>query len=376
MTWTCIAVLPNIRLDDPVEGGRIAMASTQDGRVAGAVKQHPSLGDFLSRFYDTHNNRITPSVLLWDAATESDVPRFDAVCSFRDAVAVSHVLLARAGTMIASYPPPTQWMDSFSIFPWMLTRDHEHIVCQTPAVHGLHDITSFRGQTLPELVERSLSARDLDRPLFDALIQKWNEVYLTGADTHPHTALFRSLNMAFRAGAIPGGMDATTYDYGRSLALWVSAFEILAHPGGSGKADLLKVYELLEKAPYEIRSVSNALYAAYDNRNKQTAPKRNLACWLYGEIYQARNDFLHGNPLPPDRLLINASGRHLLSYAPPLFRLALAATLDIRWTKPQPPIADAEASGQWISHQIDFLNPQRVVERALATSLVPAPAEP
>lgn len=376
MTWTCIAVLPNIRLDDPVEGGRIAMASTQDGRVARAVKQHQSLGDFLSRFYDTHNNGITPSVLLWDAATESDVPRFDAVCSFRDAVAVSHVLLARAGTMIASYPPPTQWMDSFSIFPWMLTRDYQDIACNTPAVRGLHDIKSFRGQILPELVERSLSAYDLDRPLFDALIQKWNAVFLKGADSHAHTALFRSLNMAFRAGAIPGGMDATTYDYGRSLALWVSAFEILAHPGGLGKADLLKVYELLEKAPYEIRKVSDAVHAAYHNRGKQAAPKRNLACWLYGEIYEARNDFLHGNPLPPDRLLIKASGRHLLNYAPPLFRVALSAALGIRWMKPQPPLTDAEASGQWISDQIKFLDPQRVVERALATSLVPAPASP
>jgi len=375
LTWTCIAVLPNIRADDPVEGGRIALASALDGRVAAAVTRHPSLGDFLSRFYDTHNNRITPSVLLWDTATESDLPPFEAVCGFRDAVAVSHVLLARAGTMIASYPPPTQWMDSFSIFPWMLTRDYQDIACNTPAVRGLHNIKSFRGQIVPELVERSLSARDLDRPLFNALIQKWKEVYLQGADTHAHTALFRSLNMAFRAGAIPGGIDATAYDYGRSLALWVSAFEILAHPGGDGKADLLKVYALLEKAPYEIRKVSDAQYGAYDNRNKQAAP-RNLACWLYGEIYQARNDFLHGNPLPPDRLLIKASHRHLLSYAPPLFRVALSATLDVRWTKLQPPLTDAEASGQWISDQIDFLDSQRVVEKALATSLVPAPATP
>lgn len=352
------------------------MASLLDDRLAAAVRQYPPLGDFLSRFYDTHNNRITPSVLLWDAATESDVPRFDAVCGFRDVVAVSHVLLARAGTMIASHPPAAQWMDSFSLFPWMLTRDHQYIACNTPAVHGLHDIKSFRGQTTPELVERSLRAYDLDWPLFDALIQKWNEVCLKGADSHAHTALFRSLNMAFRAGAIPGGMDATTYDYGRSLALWVSAFEILAHPGGSGKADLLKVYELLEKAPYEIRKVSDAVHAAYHNRSKQTAPKRNLACWLYGEIYQARNDFLHGNPLPPDRLLIKASGRHLLNYAPPLFRVALSAALGIRWMKLQPPLTDAEAVGQWISDQINFLDPQRVVERGLATSLVSASASP
>lgn len=102
MTWICIAVLPNIRLENSIEGGQIAMASAEDGRVGAAVKQHPLLGDFLSRFYDTHNNPITPSVLLWNAATESDLPRFDAICNFRDVAAVSHVLLARASTMIAT----------------------------------------------------------------------------------------------------------------------------------------------------------------------------------------------------------------------------------------------------------------------------------
>jgi hypothetical protein len=43
LAWTCISVLPNIRLDDPVEGGRIAMASTQDHRVQADVMAHPSV---------------------------------------------------------------------------------------------------------------------------------------------------------------------------------------------------------------------------------------------------------------------------------------------------------------------------------------------
>ncbi|MCL4765394.1 MAG: hypothetical protein KJZ80_04085 [Hyphomicrobiaceae bacterium] len=250
MSWTCIAVLPNIGLENPIGGGRIAIASTQDRRVDAAIVQQPVLRDFLSRFYDTHNNPIAPSVILWDSSIEPEFPRFDAMCSFRDAVATSHVLIARARAIGGSFPPSTQWMDSFSIFPWMLTRDHEHIVCRTPAVRGMHDIKSFRGQSSPELVHRSLYSSDLDRPLFVALRQKWCDVYIDGSDTHSDVALFRSLNMAFRAGTIPAGADATDYDYGRSIALWVSAFEILAHPGGGGKADLLKVYDLLEKASY------------------------------------------------------------------------------------------------------------------------------
>ena len=371
MTWTCIAVLPNVSFSDSVEGGRIAMSSPLDARVQAAMEQHPSLADFLSRFYDTHSKRIAPSVILWDASSEDDLPRFDAMCSFRDSVATSYVLVARARAVRGSFPSSTPWMDSFSIFPWMLARDHEHIVCQTPAVRGMHDIRSFRGQSSPDLVCRTLNGSELDQPLFDTLLQRWNEVYLAGSSVHSDIALFRSLNMAFRAGSIPAGADATDYDYGRSVALWISAFEILAHPGGGGRADLLKVYDLLEKASYVSERVSGAAHAAYDNRTKP-APKRNLACWLYGEAYQARNDFLHGNPLPSDRLLIGMSGRPLASYLPLLYRVALSAALGIKWTVPAPPTTDADALGQWMSDKTRFAGPQRVVENAIATCLDPA----
>jgi hypothetical protein len=288
------------------------------------------------------------------------------MCSFRDAVAASFVLLARARAVTSSFPLSAQWMDGFSIFPWMLARDHKHIVCQTPAVRGLHNVESFRGQSSPELVCRSLTKGDLDQPLFNTLRQKWREVYLDGSTAHADIALFRSLNMAFRAGSIPAGADATDYDYGRSIALWVSAFEILAHPGGSGKADLFKVYDLFETAPYESAKLSDAVHTAYDKRARP-AQYRNLACWLFGEIYRARNDFLHGNPLPPDRMFIKGSGQHMLNYVAPLYRVALSAALGIRWTSAMPPESNTEAVGRWISEKMKFLVPQQSIESALIT---------
>jgi len=30
---------------------------------------------------------------------------------------------------------------------------------------------------------------------------------------------------------LPGNVEVTIYDIGKAIALWVSAFEILAHPG-------------------------------------------------------------------------------------------------------------------------------------------------
>jgi hypothetical protein len=55
--------------------------------------------------------------------------------------------------------------------------------------------------------------------------------------------LFRALEMARAASKMPGGSDATEYNVGRAVALWVSGFEILAHDGH--RADFERVLSLL-----------------------------------------------------------------------------------------------------------------------------------
>ena len=138
---------------------------------------------------------------------------------------------------------------------------------------------------------------------------------------------------------------------------------------------LIALLTLHDAAPYQ--QALDVAIACGDHLLAFAKPTPQGLTWSIPSIgVKPKNDFLHGNPLPPDRLLIKDSGRHLLNYAPPLFRVALSSTLDIRWTKPKPPITDEEAIGQWISDQINFLDPQRLVERALATSLVSAPASP
>lgn len=102
--------------------------------------------------------------------------------------------------------------------------------------------------------------------------------------------MFRSLNMANQASQIPAGSDTTFYDVGHAIALWVSAFEILAHPG-MGKSGLYRVYGLLEDVAWECSRSRYRRYKAH-KIGKKNSPRRPLACWIYGEIYRARNDFL------------------------------------------------------------------------------------
>ena len=106
-------------------------------------------------------------------------------------------------------------------------------------------------------------------------------------------ALMRSLNMAYQASLLPAGTDTTFYDVGRVVSLWVSAFEILVHPGGSGQANRDKVFEMIERTTWAIPASGQL---AHDTGGKAKV-KRTLASSLYQVLYECRNNFLHGNPV-------------------------------------------------------------------------------
>ena len=80
---------------------------------------------------------------------------------------------------------------------------------------------------------------------------------------------------------------------------------------------------------------------------KSTLADRNLACWIYGQIHKVRNDFLHGNEIIENTLMIPESDRFLLNYAPVFDCMELKARLDLKWTE-QPP-TDAALNGLTMS---------------------------
>jgi hypothetical protein len=140
-----------------------------------------------------------------------------------------------------------------------------------------------------------------------------------------------------------------------------SAFEILAHPR-NGKSGLGTVYPLLEKVAYENRSIRERRYAAYTSGRK-ASHRSTRASWLYGKLYIARCDFLHGNPISNKTLAIAGSDIGLYWLAPVLYRLALTGALDLIPKKRRG--NSARAIGRDISARMTFLDPQETIERAL-----------
>ena len=149
---------------------------------------------------------------------------------------------------------------SFPFTPWMIDRSYEHIIAHTPAVLALHNVDEFTGHSSPDLPRFSLRRRDFDESLLQELLRRWTARNLAAQPDWSDVALFRSLNMGNQACLIPAGADAVLHDFGRAIALWSAAFEVLVHPGTSGQANLNKVFELLENVPWIDRKMRYRRY--------------------------------------------------------------------------------------------------------------------
>jgi hypothetical protein len=125
------------------------------------------------------------------------------------------------------------------------------------------------------------------------------------------------------------------------------------------------VYDNFDKAEWHLTKCKEKKYEAYGHKAGQ--PLRTLACWIYGKIHKCRNDFLHGNSITPDSLLIPESGRFLLRYAPVLYRMALTGFLELKWDEDPPDIK--EELDTYEQNKFDFGYFQGDMEAALATAL-------
>lgn len=368
MTWAPIYVLPNIPLDAAIGCNLAVLAPAHDERVTALKRAHPNFRAFLRRFTDNFGEKFEPCVLLLHASAPESFRHVSPIASFRDAVAIAAISHARAHQLSHPHGMRVLFGEAFAIYPWMLDRDFEDIIGSTPALLGTHLVSSFKGQSSPSVFRTNLNPSAVDQPLLDALLICWRRRYEAAEPEWKDIALMRSLNMAYQASLLPAGTEATFYDVGRILSLWVSAFEILVHPGGNGIANRDKVFDLIEQAPWLIRASRDL---AHDTGPAKKLVKRTLASWLYQKLNDSRNDFLHGNPVERESLVLEIPQRGIFEYAAPLYRIALTAFLPLVYDRPQPSADEPSALGAWLADRMTFTDPQRSAEAALQTALQP-----
>ena len=368
MTWMPIWAMPNIDLDGPVESSFFALVPCDDRRVRRMKRQHPEFRKFMVRFTDTFKSRINPTLIIRRADAPERLQTSEAAAGFRDLLVASMVPYVLSRCIIYDNPHNRVGYSSyFWIYPWMIDRNYKHIIAHTPAILALHKAQAFKGQSSPDLSPTRVNRGDFDEPLLQELLQRWMARYNVDDPAWADIALFRSLNVANQALLVPAGPDTTIHDLGRIAGLWVASFEILVHPGGNGRANLEKVFDLLERVPW---IATRCGHRRFETGTRNRSVRRNLACWIYKKLSSCRNDFLHGNPVANSSLMIPQSGRSLLSIAPSLYRLGLTSFLDLSWKEQPPPVADAEAFARYYAEESNFKTPQHTAEKALLLARV------
>jgi hypothetical protein len=359
--WVPIWVMPNLRLREAIEARRAALVPFDDYRIAELVRKHRRFNSFMLRFTDAFGVPQRPAVLL--ARKRSKITA-EAMASFRDLVVLSVVPYNRAQLIVYGRGSPRiLFSNSFWLYPWMLEKNYEWLITQSLASLGLNEIRRFKGQVTPEIFPIELNPVDIDKTLLTALIQRWRRRYFEPKPTWEDRALFRSLNMANIGCHLPSIVDTTLFDYGRTLALWVSAFEILVHPGNA-KANQAAVNSVLDQIPYFERAMRHKAHPPYDPNVKKVT-RTILARAAYAQLYSARNHFLHREPVSRRSLRLKGARAHLTDIAPSLYRLALTAVLDLRFTETAPPTSDLEAYLAFRRRFSEFHDGQHMHERAL-----------
>jgi hypothetical protein len=339
MPWSPLAVLPNIRLADPIEAAPLALVPFEDARVAEMRAAHENLEVFLTRFTTQHEMPVEPAILIRNHEGENGQYSTEAMVAFRNCISVATTLRSHALYQNYGNQHRIMYSDTFEFYPWMLDRHFEYLINQTPAQMALHQVEEFHGQSDPGLPSQELSTHDIDRTLLAALLNVWTVAYQQRRQSPMQQALFRSLNMANAALAMPATTGALIFDYGRQCALWISAFEILAHHhAGRGRADFDAVQQLLETRQFLSRRTRRRSYRITYRGNTSNVM---LPVKLYRLLYQARNDFLHGNAVTLKNLLIPRNQRFVGDFASLLYRCALRNYLELG---PAPPDVNAAAA--------------------------------
>ena len=368
MSWTPIWVLPNITLDEPVESRFFVLVPNDDKRVRELISKHQEFRKFLEGFKDVHGNRINPALILRRERISERLRTLEAAVSFRDILVASSVPNAWSKNLVyANNRNQPSLSAYFWVYPWMIDRNFEHMIVSTPTTLSVHEASAIHGQSSPEHSPVHVRRQNFDEPLLSALLERWASRYRRANPTWADIALFRSLNIANQACQIPSSADATIFDFGRIISLWVSAFETLVHPGENSRATLNEVYALLERVPWLDKRLG---HRRFQTRYRQTRTRRNLACWLYNRIYDCRNDFLHGNPVSHSKLIIRRSNRPLIYFAPPLYRLGLTVFLKLSDKATPPPMTDTDAFAKFFSDSLTFEQPQQDAERAIRRALI------
>ncbi len=328
LIWKIAQIIPNITLNKPFETDFIAIVPHNDERIKNITNLKPEIDKFINGFQNQFGKKRNISIMIFRHDIPDSLRENEAVVGIRNIYAISCIINAIENKIISLNTRYTLFSDYFNFYPISLSRDQECLITSSPAIRGLLEIEDFKFGETNSALPSSFIIPEPDELILSSLKKVWKLRYVSRKNRSWKTqVLFRSLEMAYQATSLPFENNSTIYDRGSRIALWVSAFEVLSHPE-NGKADLDTVFNLIDN-----KSLTDPrLYGRYYKILVKGKESRvSLIKKLYKELYDVRNDFLHGNKVTMNSLFHSKNSRRpdLLSLAPIIYKVALLHLLEI-----------------------------------------------
>lgn len=340
--WSIIGMFHNLQVPREIGNEYMAVVPPTHPKL-GLLKAEPGFQKYINSFSDQFEQKIYPSVLIAHYKASLTV---ESVVAFRNALAISAI--TKAWMRYLAYEAQNvyfKYSEYFDLYPHLLSKDPTLVVVRSPSVLGVDQVRLFQGQSSPGLAVGHAEADFVDPYLFSGLLSRWVDHFIKSRKSADaiNIALFRSLQMAFRACAMPYQNRSTHDDYGAQLALWVSACEILVWPNG-GHASVTSVLDVLEKIRHLGRRLRGHRYSIKIRKN--VSKRVPLLQRLYFQMNEARNDYLHGNPVEHKTILpFGKRNRHPLTcYAPLVYRFLLFEMLDLWYAQQGDDHVDKEST--------------------------------
>lgn len=324
--WRFTLVLHNLPVAESIGNDIIKVVPIDNPLVVDIRNRSEEFCQFIDSFKDQFGRTSKPSLLFIKTDNKPDI---ESLVSFRNILAISSISKAWANVLsYGSQFERLKYSDYFDFYPYLLTNDYKELIAQTPSVTSWEGVKDFSGQPSPGIAKVH-SVRDFyDTFLFDTLLERWTEIFINKRrKSWELTALFRSLEMAYRASVMPFGNQGTIHDYGANISLWVSAFEILIHPKNN-YVGVNEVINLLSSIYFSNKKLRHKKYRAKIGKSTRSLT---LVQKTYFEMHTTRNNFMHGNPVTKKMLFPDGNIKlpTLNFVAPIIYKYALEKFLGV-----------------------------------------------
>lgn len=275
------------------ESSLLAIVPPNDPRLKAIVTdpQAKASASVHSNFSTYDGRAYEPCALIFSNALPSKRRTADAFRSFRNAAAIATLSHCRAHAIASDGQWKPLYSDFFDFFPRVPSGDEKYVVSLDGPVRSLDEPKKWHFQPSPLIGNPQSFSVSRDEQLWYLLLRSWEKRFLKGYGNPALRHVFRSLDVAYHAARYPADGLTSLGDAGIRIGLWVSAIEILCHPG-TGKINIGMIIQELGNISWQNALLNKRSYSITIGQIKMRV---NFLQRLYKRLYDVRNSFFHGN---------------------------------------------------------------------------------